>query len=269
MTEEIKSLKNPKVKEAAFLNDRRHREKTGLFLIEGEREIRMAMEGGADIFRLFYCKENFSGSEDKILKRASAKKIELISVTPQVFQKMVYREKSSGLLAVAKQHKKNLKDIHLSKTPLLIVVENAEKPGNLGAIFRSADAAGVDGVIICGEGTDIYNPNVVRASMGTVFTVASAESSAKEIIAWLRQKKISIAAAVPDSGIPHFRADLSGSCAIVMGGEHEGLRSELLNAAGLKISIPMKGAADSLNLSAATAVIIYEALRQRLGTGRD
>lgn len=262
----ITSLKNPKVMDAVKLNERKHREETGLFLIEGARELQLAIKGGTALYRLFYCEEHFRDDEaGRIVEAALNKGAELIPVTAKVFQKMVYREGSSGILAVARQDKKKFGDISLSNPPLLIVVEGAEKPGNLGAILRSADAAGVDGVIVCGKSTDIYNPNVVRASTGALFTVAVVESTTEETIQWLKDKKISMIAATPDAETIYFDADLNKACAIVMGSEHEGLHNALLNAADMKVMIPMKGETDSLNLSAATAVILYEAIRQRTG----
>ncbi|MEW6715035.1 MAG: RNA methyltransferase [Nitrospirota bacterium] len=262
----ITSLKNPKVGEAVKLTERRRREETGLFLIEGVKELSLALKSGVKLSRLFYCEELFKVDEEReIIKTAAKQGAELIPVTSNVFKKMVYREGSFGLLAEAGQFKRELKDISLSIPPLLIVVEGAEKPGNLGAILRSADAAGADGVIVCGKGADIYNPNVVRASMGALFTIPVIESTAEEAIRWLKGKDIMIVAATPNADKSYFDADLKVACAIVMGSEHEGLSSVLLKAADIKVMIPMKGKADSLNLSAATAVILYEAVRQRRG----
>ncbi|MEK7850807.1 MAG: RNA methyltransferase, partial [Deltaproteobacteria bacterium] len=151
----------------------------------------------------------------------------------------------------------------LGKSPLLVVVEGVEKPGNLGAILRSADAASADGVMVCGKSTDIYNPNVIRASIGTVFTVPIVEGSSAEIINWFRGKGVKIVAATPHAETEYFDADLSGPCAIVMGSEHEGLSDAWLKEADTLVRIPMKGEADSLNLSVSTALLLYEAVRQR------
>jgi len=260
----ITSLKNPNVGDALKLMDRRRREETGLFLIEGVKELSLALKSGIKLFRLFYCEELFRGDEEgEIIKTALKQGAELIPVTSNVFKKMVYREGSFGLLAEAEQFKRELKDILLTIPPLLVVVESAEKPGNLGAILRSADAAGADGVIVCGKGADIYNPNVVRASVGALFTVPVVESTSEEAVRWLKDKGITIVAATPNADKSYFDADLSKACAIAMGSEHEGLSNVLLKAADIKVMIPMKGKTDSLNLSAATAVILYEAVRQR------
>lgn len=262
----ITSLKNPKVCEAVKLMDRRKREETGLFIIEGVKELSLALKSGIKFIKLFYCDELFKGNEEsEIIKTAFKQGAELIPVTSNVFKKMAYREGAFGLLAEAEQFKRELKGISLAVPPLLVVVESAEKPGNLGAILRSADAAGADGVIVCGKGADIYNPNVVRSSVGALFSIPVVESTTEEAIKWLKDKDIMIAAATPNADKSYFDADLSGACAIVMGSEHEGLSSALLKAADIKVMIPMKGKADSLNLSAATAVILYEAVRQRRG----
>jgi len=262
--ETITSAKNPKIKEAASLTDRRSRDQTGLMLIEGIKELALAIKGGVRIDRLFYCEELFkSGDENKIVKAAAAQGAELIQVSSHVFEKMAYREGSVGIVAVAKQPAKALNDIRLKASPLIIVIEGVEKPGNLGAVLRSADAAGVDGVIVCGRSTDIYNPNVVRASIGTVFTVPVAQASLSETIKWFKGKGIKTIATTPHTKMDYFDADLKGPCAIVMGSEHEGLSKEWLDEADMLVRIPMKGEADSLNLATSATILLYEAVRQR------
>ena len=264
MIETITSAKNPKVRDATNLMDRRQRDQTGLMLVEGVRELALAIKGGVSINRLFYCEDLFKGpEEDIILKAAAAQNAELIPVSTHVFEKLAYREDSFGLIAVAKQPIKTLDDIHLKKSPLAIVVEGVEKPGNLGAILRSADAAGVDCIIVCGKSTDIYNPNVVRASIGTVFTVPVVKTTVSESINWLKEKGIKTIATTPHAELEYFDADLGGPCAIVMGSEHEGLSDTWLNEADIRVSIPMKGEADSLNLAMSTTIMLYEAIRQR------
>ena len=176
---------------------------------------------------------------------------------------MVYRETSFGLLGVAQQIKRRLDDISPGAAPLLIVVENIEKPGNLGAVLRSADGAGADGVIVCGRSTDLYNPNVVRASMGALFTVPVVEATAEDAVAWMKQNRIAMVATTPHAEKMYYDADLRGACAVLMGSEHEGLSGTLLQASYVKVRIPMEGRTDSLNLSAAAAVVLYEAVRQR------
>lgn len=260
----ITSTKNPKVGDAIRLRDRRHRDQTGLMLIEGVKELALAIKGDVRINILFYCEELFKGAEeDKIVKAAEKQNSELFQVSAHVFEKMAYREESYGLIAVAKQPIKTLNDIPLKKNPLVIVVEGVEKPGNLGAILRSADAAGVDGVIVCGRSTDIYNPNAVRASIGTVFTVPVVEAALSETINWLNAKSIKAIATTPHTETEYYDTDLRGPCAIVMGSEHEGLSKIWLDEADVLVRIPMKGEADSLNLAMSTTILLYEALRQR------
>lgn len=260
----ISSTKNPKVIDAIKLTERRHRDRTGLMLIEGVKELALAVTKGVELERLFYCEELFKGSEERnILNQAKRRGAELVPVDRHVFEKLAYREESFGLIAVARQPSRNLSDIPLGKPPFLVVVEGVEKPGNLGAILRSADAAGVDGVIVCGRSTDIYNPNVVRASIGTIFTVPVVEAEVSEVINWLKGKGIKTVAATPHTDLEYFDADLKGPTAIVMGSEHEGLSDTWLKSADLLIRIPMKGEADSLNLSVSTALLLFEAVRQR------
>lgn len=247
--------------------DRRHRDQTGLMLIEGIKELRLAIKGKVSLARLFYCEELFKGVEEGILTESVNCGAEPVPVNIHVFKKMVYREDSGGLLAIAKQPGRTLKDIPLGKPPLLVVVEGIEKPGNLGAILRSADAAGVDGIIVCGRSTDLFNPNVVRASIGTVFTVPVVEATVPDTIAWLRNKEISVIATTPHTDILYFDSDLRGPAAIVMGSEHEGLSDRWLKEADLLVRIPMKGEADSLNLATATTILLYEAIRQRRKAG--
>lgn len=264
MIETITSAKNPKVRDATNLMDRRQRDQTGLMLIEGVRELALAIKGGISINRLFYCEDLFKGpEEDIILKATAAQNAELIPVSTHVFEKMAYREDSFGLIAVAKQPIKTLNDIPLKKPPVVIVVEGVEKPGNLGAILRSADAAGVDCIIVCGKSTDIYNPNVVRASIGTVFTVPAVKTTVSEAINWLKENGIKTIATTPQAELEYFDADLGGPCAIVMGSEHEGLSETWLSIADLLVRIPMMGLADSLNLATATTILLYEVVRQR------
>lgn len=260
----ITSAKNPKVIDAVKLTERRHREETGLMLIEGLKELGLAVKRGLELKRLFYCEELFRRSEERdILNQAKRQRAELVPVNRHVFEKLAYREESFGLVAIARQPNLTLKDIPLGELPLLVVVESVEKPGNLGAILRSADAAGVDGVIVCGRSTDIYNPNAVRASLGTIFTVPVVKAEVSEIISWLKERGIKTVATTPHTEVEYFDADLKGPCAIVMGSEHEGLSDAWLKEADVKVRIPMKGEADSLNLSVSTALLLYEAVRQR------
>lgn len=264
MREVITSTINPKISECVKLMDRRYRDRTGLMLIEGIKELSLALKGGVRIVRIFYNEELFKGDQERtVLKAIAAGGAELVQVSARVYEKIAYREDSFGLVAVANQPTKSLKEMTLNKSPLIIVIEGVEKPGNLGAILRSADAAGVDGVIVCGKSTDIYNPNVVRASIGTVFTVPVVEAALSDTLGWLKDKGLKTIATTPHTELEYFDADLKGPCAIVMGSEHEGLSDEWLKEADSLVRIPMKGEADSLNLATSATILLYEALRQR------
>jgi TrmH family RNA methyltransferase len=258
MREIIASAKNPQIKEILRLQKPRERKEEGLIVVEGHQEILMAIGAGFEIEKLFFCSD-FAG----------AKRIEeirgdlMISVVPSVFKKIAYRENPDGFLALVKSKNLELEKIKLSKNPLVIVLESVEKPGNLGAILRSADAAGADAVIISDQRTDIYNPNVIRASLGTVFTNQVATSSAKEIQKWLSKNKIKSLAATPEADKIYTKVNYKGGIAVVVGEEHKGLSEEWLEKADEKIKIPMAGKIDSLNVSASTAIILFEAIRQR------
>lgn len=256
----ITSFGNPKIKEVVRLKKASQRRGQNLILIEGRREITLAMENGIKIEELFYCEELLKGDK---LKNIEQKKI--ISVTEEVFKKISYREHPDGLLALAQPEYKKLEGLKLSANPLIIILEAVEKPGNLGAILRTADAAGADAVIINDLKTDIYNPNVIRASQGTVFTSKVVISKIDETIKWLKKNKIKSLATTPDTKKNYSEADYKKGTAIIMGAEDKGLSEEWLDAADEKIKIKMAGKIDSLNVSVATAVIIFEALRQRSG----
>lgn len=260
---EISSTQNPKIKQALHLWDRKERDATNLFLIEGYRELLRAVNAGQKIKWLFFCRDFFLGeNEDALIAKSGA---ELFSCTKQVFQKLSYRDRPDGLLAVAEQQHQTLDELgkQLSENPFIIVAEAIEKPGNLGTILRSADASGVDGVIVCDRCTDIHNPNVVRSSVGTLFTVPTIESSSAEVLAWLKARKISIAAATPHATVEFTEANFKGAVAIVVGTEQVGLTKKWMEQADIQVRIPMLGVADSLNVATATTLLLYEVLRQR------
>jgi RNA methyltransferase, TrmH family len=260
----ITSMQNPKIKNAVQLRDRKERNTTGLFLIEGYRELKRAADGEVMLKTLFICPPLFLGTNenaliDQILNRGA----EVILCNEQAFQKLSYRDRPDGLVAIAVQMHHSLKDLTHKKEPFLIIAEAIEKPGNLGTILRSADAAGVDGVIVCDRCTDIYNPNVVRASVGTLFTIPVIEATSEETLNYLRERKIKIVAATPSAQQAYTAADLTGSIAIAVGTEQLGLSETWMQAADLKVRIPMHGAADSLNVATATTLLLYEAVRQK------
>jgi TrmH family RNA methyltransferase len=265
---EITSLQNPKIKSASKLFDRRDRDQTGLFLIEGYRELKRAADKHCKIITLFICPELFLGeNENFLIEQIRLTGAEVFLCEKKVFAKLSYRDRPDGLIAIAKQMKRSLLDfnnfIKTKKNPVFLVAESIEKPGNLGTILRSCDATGVDGVIVCDRCTDIYNPNVVRASVGTLFTVPVVEATSEDTLVWLKEHKIQILSSTPNTNVEYTDADLSGPVAVVVGTEQLGLSETWLNSADLKVRIPMMGVADSLNVATATTLLLYEVLRQR------
>ena len=260
----ITSLQNPGVKRCVKLRQRSHRDEAKLMLVEGYREILRAIDSGHPVQQLYTCSELYLGSnEDSLVSRCEASGAEILPCSRDVFSKMAYRDRPDGLLGVAPQIRHSLDEIRLSSTPLLIVAEAIEKPGNLGTILRSADAVGADAVIVCDRCTDINNPNVVRASTGTIFTVMTVECTSEEAIKFLRRNNLTIASATPHTDTLYTDADMSGPLALVLGTEQYGLSETWLNSCDLQVRIPMLGQADSLNVASAATILLYEALRQR------
>lgn len=267
-THQLTSVQNPRIKELVKLRDRSEREKKDLFLIEGYREILRASDSGFPIDSLFICPELFLGSnEPSLISQLANKKTQIFNCSKPVFEKISYRDRPDGLLGLAKQRHLTLQDFDkllINKTsPFLIVAEAIEKPGNLGTILRSSDAVGLDGLLVCDRCTDIHNPNVVRASVGTLFTVPVAETNGAETHEWLKRKKIAIVAATPSAKQEFTDVDLSGPIAIAVGTEQLGLSKLWMEGADIQVRIPMCGVADSLNVAMATTLLLYEALRQR------
>ncbi|MBS0629896.1 MAG: RNA methyltransferase [Verrucomicrobia bacterium] len=260
----ITSTQNPQIKEAIKLQNRRERDETGLFLIEGYRELKRAFEGGVVIRKLFICPEAFLGeNEDVLIDNIESSGAEVLECAPSVFEKLSYRDRPDGLLGIGVQMRFSLGAFKMGPNPLLVIAEGIEKPGNLGSIMRSADGVGADAVIVCDRCTDIYNPNVVRASVGTLFTLPVIEAEGAEVFTWLQAHKIQIVATSPAAKIDYTEADLRGPVAIVVGTEQLGLTDIWLKASDVQVSIPMKGVADSLNVATATTLLLYEVLRQR------
>lgn len=260
-SEKITSLQNPRIKEAVRLRDRRARDETGLFLIEGYRELKRAVDAGRKIESIFYCPELFLGENERALLDASG--AELLLCSHEAFAKVSYRDRPDGLLGLALQQHLRLTDLRLPKNPFLVIAESIEKPGNLGTILRSCDAAGVDAVIVCDRTTDIHNPNVVRSSVGTLFTLPVIEAGSVETLAFLKEKNIHIAAATPDAKLEYTQADFSIPIAIAVGTEQLGLSAAWMSRADCQVRIPMHGVADSLNVASATTLLLYEVVRQR------
>ena len=258
----ISSLQNPSVKNLVKLTKARERKAQDLFVIEGARELSLALAGDYSIEEVYVCPELFTNTRyPDVLNSIVGNRI--IDITPQVFEKVSYRTSSDGVIALARPKMHTLADIRLSDNPFVIILEAVEKPGNLGAILRSADAAAVDAVIVCDPQTDIYNPNVVRSSVGALFTVQIAACTSQEAMNWLDQNKIVSYAAELEASNWYQDIDYSGPSAIVMGTEAEGLTNIWLNYSKKRIKIPMRGKIDSLNVSVSTAVLTFEAMRQR------
>jgi TrmH family RNA methyltransferase len=261
----ITSLQNPKVKYAVKLRKRSARDEEGLLLIEGYRELKRALENERVPVTLFYCSELFQGSnEPALIERCRAGGAEVLACSAAVFTKMAYRERPEGLLALASQLIYTLDSLQLPDRPLLLVAEHIEKPGNLGTMLRSADAAGVDAVIVCDRCTDIHNPNVVRASIGTIFAVPVVDARSSEVSDWLKQKGIQVVAATPHTDHDYTAIDYRLPTAVLVGAEQFGLSDFWMQRAEQQVRIPMRGQCDSLNVAAAATILLYEAVRQRL-----
>ena len=259
----IDSPHNPRIRAAAALRDRRDRVATGLALVDGARESLRAIEAGAPVDAAFICPPLLR-SDDALAAEAAlrARGIDALEVSERAFEAVAYGDRTDGIVLVVRAPSVRLEDLDPGDSPLILVTEDVEKPGNLGAILRTADAAGCDGVIAIG-GADPFNPNVIRASAGTVFTMPLAAATGDEALTWLRDRGIRILAARVDAEALYSDADLRGPLAIVLGSESAGL-SDAWHAPDVEaIRLPMLGVADSLNVSATAAILAYEALRQR------
>ncbi len=262
--ETITSLRNARVKNLVKLRDRRHRDNQGLFLIEGYRELSRALEKKIAVAEVFFSPEWFLGeNEDALLRRAEESGSRLFRLSRDAFLKCAYRDRPDGLLGVAPQWTRSLDDLRLPEDPFLLVAESIEKPGNLGTLLRGADAAGADAVLLCDPVTDLFNPNVVRASTGVLFSVPVIAADTKTILEFLNRHAIRTVATTPAATLLYTEADLSGPLAILMGSEQYGLSETWLEQADQKVRIPMAGQADSLNVAMATIITLFEAVRQR------
>jgi TrmH family RNA methyltransferase len=261
----ITSLQNQRVKDAAKLRERRQRDKQGRFLIDGIRELDRALDAGLAPADVFVCPAlaTSDGARQLCAKLAQACPDAVSEVTPEVFEKLAFGERLEGIVAAVPTPAKPLAALNLRDDALVCVLENIEKPGNLGAILRSADAAGVAAVIAADERTDLFNPNTVRASLGTLFHVPTAIADSAATLAWLRERRFAMWAARVGSGPVFTEVDYSGPTAIILGSEAEGLSARWWADDIRPIHLPMLGRADSLNVSVAAAIVFYEALRQR------
>lgn len=268
---EITSPVNPKIKYVVKLRSCSMREETGEMIVEGYRECRRALDNGYRPHSIFHCPELYlkNENEDSVVEDCRKRGAEVYTCSKTAFLKMAYRERPDGLLMVGPHVTLKLSDLNLPPNALVVVTEAIEKPGNLGTILRSADAARVDAVIVCDRTTDIHNPNVVRASTGTLFSVPIVEATSEEALDWLRKNDFRILAATPHAEKLHFQVELTGNVAMAFGAEQYGLTSLWMDNADIRVRIPMLGLADSLNVSAATTILLYEAARQRINAGME
>ncbi|MBP5488757.1 MAG: RNA methyltransferase [Bacteroidales bacterium] len=262
MTELITSAQNPKIKKLLALQQKSsERRSEGLFVVEGRREIEHCVEAGYEIDTVFVCPEVYGSVIPSAVERSRA----VFAVSPSVYDKIAYRAGTEGIIAEVKARRLTLEDLKLTESPLIVVLESVEKPGNLGAVLRSADASGADAVIVCDPLTDLYNPNLIRSSIGAIFTVQCVACSSQECIDFLKSKGISILTAQLQDSELYYDSDMKKGVAIVMGTESTGLTDIWRKAADAHIRIPMLGRLDSLNVSVSAAILLYEAVRQRNG----
>ena len=279
-TETITSAQNPKIKNLLLLQEKsKARREQGLFVVEGRRELEHCLEGGYRVKTIFYCPsiagegatEGVLSAEASAIFSASAESIpsvsdvQYIEIPEQLYRKVAYRDSTEGIIAEVEYKALTLDDLQLPQNPLIMVLESVEKPGNLGAVLRSADAAGVDAVFICDPLTDLYNPNLIRASIGAIFTVPTVAVSSQEAIAFLQERGIQILTAQLQDSSLYYDVDMQRGTALVMGTESTGLTPIWRKAASAHIRIPMLGRLDSLNVSVSAAILLFEAVRQRQG----
>lgn len=250
----ISSAQNPRVKQLLLLQQKSsERRKQGVFVVEGQRELQHCLEAGYEVVSHFVCPDIYQGNIPQ----------PAILVSPSVYEKIAYRGSTEGIVAIVRSRQKTLDDLQLPSNPLLMVLERVEKPGNLGAILRSADAAKADAVIVCDPLTDLYNPNLIRSSIGAIFTVPTVACTSEECICFLQAKGIQILTAQLQDSHLYYDTDMRKGTAIIMGTEATGLTDQWRKAATAHIRIPMLGKLDSLNVSVSAAILLFEAVRQR------
>lgn len=266
---EISSPSNPKLKYVVKLRSCSMRESSGEMIVEGFRECRRALDNGYRPRAIFHCPDFYLKNENEpaLVNECAKLGAEVYTCSKQCFAKIAYKERPDGLLMVGPHVSVKLADLKLPENALVIVTEAIEKPGNLGTILRSADAGNASAVIVCDRTTDIHNPNVVRASTGTMFSVPIVEATSDEALAYLKAHGFKILAASPHAEKLHFEEDLTGNVAVALGAEQYGLTAKWMDGAELRVRIPMLGLADSLNVSAAATILVYEAVRQRIAKG--
>ncbi|WP_339836213.1 RNA methyltransferase [uncultured Flavobacterium sp.] len=257
---QITSIQNPYIKTLVQLQEKaKARKQTGTFLIEGKREIELAIKGNYEIDTILYCNELSLQS----LNPSIFKSKEYIEISKDVYQKLAYRDTTEGILAIARTKNLSLSDLKLPENPLILVLESIEKPGNIGAMLRTADAANIDAVILANPKSDLYNPNIVRSSVGCLFTNQIASGTTEEIIAFLKAKNINFYSATLQNSNEYHKVDYCTPTALVVGTEATGLTQLWRDESTQNIIIPMQGAIDSMNVSVAAAILLFEAKRQR------
>ncbi len=275
--ESVTSAQNPKIKNLLLLQEKsKARREQGLFVVEGRRELEHCLEAGFKVRTLFICPElagndalpgafTRTGPRSGAEGRASSPATDplVIEIPENLYRKVAYRESTEGIIAEVECKERRLEDLELSEHPLVMVLESVEKPGNLGAVLRSADAARADAVIVCDPLTDLYNPNLIRASLGGIFTVPTVAATSEETIAWLKARGIRILTAQLQDSSWYYDIDMTVGTALVMGTESTGLTDIWRRAADAHIRIPMLGRLDSLNVSVSAAILLFEAVRQR------
>lgn len=267
--ESITSAQNPKIKDLLSLQEKsKERKRKGLFVIEGRREFLHCIEAGFEPYTIFVCRDILTDKDYDTILRAleeyfSGFIFQIIEIPQHLYDKVAYRGGTEGVIAEMHCKEMALEGLDLKENPLVVVLESVEKPGNLGAVLRSADASGVDAVIVCDPLTDMYNPNLIRSSIGAIFTVPTAVATSDETIGWLKKNGIRIYTAQLQDSEWYYDTDMKGGTAIVMGTEATGLTDVWRKAADAHIKIPMLGKLDSLNVSVSAAILMFEAVRQR------
>ena len=260
----ITSASNPRIRNAVELRERRHRERRGETIIDGAREVLRAIEAGVAVEEAFVCNPLVRTPDAESARDALAKAgAEIVDVGERAFERLAFGERAEGVIVVVRTPSTDLGGLDLPRDPLVVVVEAVEKPGNLGAILRSADGAGADAIIAADPRTDVFNPNAIRASLGTIFALPLAIAHAADTLDWLAGHGIRSIAARVDAARPYMEANLTGAVAVVLGSEAEGLSETWRDPRVEAVRLPMHGVADSLNVAATAAVLLYEARRQR------
>ncbi|OWY23533.1 RNA methyltransferase [Sphingobacteriales bacterium UPWRP_1] len=270
MVKQINSPANPLIKQVIALNNAADRKETGLFLVEGLRETALALKAGYHAEHLLYCPKFTQAAHlEAVAPPAILQQADMAEVSEAVFEKIAYRKQAPNVVAVCRIRALPPENLQLSANPLLVVLETVEKPGNLGAILRTADAAGIDALLLCDPQTDVFNPNVIRSSLGAVFTCPVAVCSSQEAVTYLQKRHIRIiSAALTPQAIPYHTANLTAPCALAFGSEAFGLSEQWLQLSDEQVIIPMWGQVNSLNVSVSAGILIYEAQRQRMEMGK-